>query len=342
MRKLFCILLFFPILAHASDKILNLYAWTGEIPDAIVTQFEKETGIKVNFSTYESNEVMYAKLRSMPDSGYDIIIPSSYFVERMKKQGLLLPLNKKKLPNIANLNPSFAHPTYDNNLDYSIPLLWGVTGIFVNKNAYSPQTITKWSDLWNPAYVNQLMLLDDTREVFAMALIALGYSGNDHNPEHIKQAFLKLKTLMNNVKVFSTETVVSIMIDEDANLGMAWNGDAYKAWEENKNVTFIYPKDGFMIWVDNFAITKTAHHKDAAYQFLNFMLRPDIAKQVAIATSYPVANLAGEKLLPETLRNNPTSYPSADILKHGEFEIDVDDATLALYEKYWEELKMGS
>jgi spermidine/putrescine transport system substrate-binding protein len=234
------------------------------------------------------------------------------------------------------------HPDYDRNLSYSLPLLWGMTGIFVNKQAYSPNSITKWADLWDKKFNNQLMLLDDTREVFAMALISLGYSGNDHNPEHIKQAYLKLKDLMDNVKVFSTETVVSIMIDGDANAGMAWNGDAYKAYEENNDVMFIYPKDGFMIWVDNIAIAKTARHKDAAYQFLNFLLRPDIAKQIAIATSYPIANLAGEKLLPESMRNNPTAYPSSEVLKHGEFEMDVSDETLALYEQYWEKLKMGS
>jgi spermidine/putrescine transport system substrate-binding protein len=171
--------------------------------------------------------------------------------------------------------------------------------------------------------------------------LALGYSPNDSRPEHIKAAYLKLKELMPNVKVFSTETVVSIMIDEDATVGMAWNGDTSKASQENKNIKFIFPKEGFVIWVDNFSIPIHAPHKDTAYAFINFILRDDIAKEIALYTAFPIANLAAQKLLPEEIRNNPTIYPSKEILSHGQFQIDLGEKTLALYEKYWEELKMG-
>ena len=185
------------------------------------------------------------------------------------------------------------------------------------------------------------MLLDDTREVFAIALLTLGYSPNDRNPQHIKEAYIKLKSLMPNVKVFSSETVVSILIDEDANLGMAWNGDALKAMENNKNIDYIYPKDGFVIWVDSFAIPNQSQHLDEAYEFLNFMMRPDIAEIISLKITFPTANLAAQKLLPPELRDNPTFYPAKEILKRGTFQTDVGDDTLALYEQYWEELKMG-
>jgi len=341
-RHVFLIsLLVFPLFAFAQSNVVNVYAWTGEIPDNVIKEFEHESGIKVNFSTYESNEIMFAKLRATAHAGYDIVMPSSYFVDRMRRLNMLETLDKSKLSNWKNLNPAFLHPIYDPQTETSVPFIWGITGIFVNKNAYQPNSIKKWTDLWDPRFVNQLMLLDDSREVFSMALLSLVYSANDTNPDHIKQAYLKLKALMQNVKVFSTDTVVSILIDEDANAGMAWNGDAFKASQENPNIQFIFPQDGFVIWVDNFSIPKDAPHKDAAYAFINFILRPDIAKEVALGTSFPITNLAGEKLLPPEIRNNATIYPSQEVLKHGQFQIDLGEETLDIYEKYWEQLKMG-
>lgn len=335
-------LLLLPLSAYAADaKVLNIYAWTGEVPDFVVREFEKETGIKVNISTYENNEIMYAKIRATKNPGYDLVMPSSYFVDRMRRQNLLEKLDKSKLKNWNNLNPSFLDPTYDPNSQFSVPFIWGVTGIFINKNYYDSKSVTGWNDLWDKRFYDKMMLLDDTREVFSMALLSLGYSANDKDPEHIKQAYLKLRKLMQNVKVFSTDTVVSIIIDEDATVGMAWNGDTFKASQDNKNVAFIFPKDGFVIWVDTFSIPTSAPHKDNAYQFIDFVLRPEIAKEIAVFTSFPTANAAAQKLLPESIRNNPTVYPSKEVLSHGQFQTDLGDDTLALYEKYWEELKMS-
>lgn len=324
----------------AQRPILNVYGWPSEIPDFVIRQFEKETGIKVNFSTYDNNEIMYAKLRAVRNAGYDIVMPSGYYVDRMRHQNMLEPIDKTKLTNWNNLDPAFLHAAYDPEMQYSIPYLWGITGIFYNKNNAAPLP-KSWSDLWDHRYANQLMLLDDIREVFSMGLLSLGFSANDTNPSHIQAAYLKLKTLMPNVKVFSSDTVVSILIDEDANTGMVWNGDAYKASQENANVQFVFPSEGFVIWMDNFAIPKNAPHKEAAYLFLNFMLRAEVAKEVALYTNFPIANLAGKNLLPSAMKNNPWIYPSKEIMKHGQYQTDVGDAVLRVYEKYWEELKMG-
>lgn len=333
--------LLFPLVAMAEDKVLNIYAWTGEIPDYVIQQFEQETGIKVNFSEYENNEIMYAKLRASPNAGYDMIIPSSNIADRMARQDMLAPLDKSLLPNWKNINPNFINPVFDPTSKYCAPFIWGVTGIFVNTAYYPPQSIKKWSDLWDPKYQNHLLMIDDIRDNFSITLITLGYSVNDTNPAHLKEAFLKLKRLMSNVKVFSTDMVVSIIIDEDATLGMAWNGDAYKASEENHHIKFIFPEDGFMIWIDSLAIPKNAPHIKEAHQFINFLLRPDIAKAIALYTGYPTANLAGQNLLPANIRDNPTVYPSKEVLRHGQYQLDLSNDTLALIEKYWEELKMS-
>lgn len=333
--------LFFSSCLYANEKIVNVYTWSGVIPDFIIEQFEKETGIKVNFSTYDSNETLYAKLRANKDEGYDVIEPSSYYVDRMRKQNMLEIVDIKKLPNLKNINPDFQHKAYDPQSHYSIPFIWGVTGIFVNRSYHPGKDVMAWSDFWDPKYRNQLMLLNDSREVFSMALKVLGYSANDTNPEHIKEAYLKLKKLMPNIKLFNDDAVISILIDDDATIGMVWNGDLFKAKQENDKLAFIYPKDGFVIWVDNFAIPKNPPHPDNAYRFLNFMLRPDVAKKVALDNNYPTANLAAQKLLPESIRNNSTIYPTHEMLRRGEFQTDINEEVLAIYEKYWEELKMS-
>lgn len=324
----------------ANDKIVNVYAWSGVIPDSAIQQFEKETGIKVNFSTYDSNEIMYAKLKASKNPGYDIVEPSSYYIDRMRRQGMLEKLDKSKLSHFRNLNPDFLNAPYDPKNNFSLPFVWGVTGIFVNKNYINPKTITRWSDLWDKKYADQLMMLDDTREVFSMALRVLGYSVNDDNPAHIEKAYQKLKELLPNVKIFSS-AVLSILIDEDAHVGMAWNGDVYKSSKENHALEFIFPQDGFVIWVDNFAIPKDAPHRENAYKFLNFMLRAEVARDIALDNNFPTPNLAAQKLLPADVKNNPVVYPSHDVLRRGEFQTDVGDDALAQYEKYWERLKMG-
>jgi spermidine/putrescine transport system substrate-binding protein len=334
-------LLSLPSLGWANDKVVNVYGWNNEIPEFLFRKFTKESGIKVNFSTTPNNEILYAKLRAAKNAGYDVIMPSSYFVDRMRRQGMLEHLDKSQLPNLNHLDPVFSHPPYDPKIDYAVPFVWGLTGIAINTDNYSTKTIKSWSNLWDKRFKNQVMLLDDIREVFSMALLSLHYSANDQDPAHIEAAFLKLKSLMQNIKVFSSETVASLLIDEDVNIGMAWNGDTFKAARENPAIQFIFPAEGFVIWVDNFSVVKQAPHKANAYAFINFMLRPDNAAYAAEHSHFPTTNLAAKKRLPAQIRNNTTIYPSSNTLKRGQYQTDLSDETLTLYEKYWEELKMS-
>lgn len=330
-----------PLSAQAAeDNIVNVYAWSGEIPDDVVQEFQKETGIKVNFSTYGSNETMYAKLKAVNNPGYDVVEPSSYYVERMGKEGMLQPLDMSKIPNFKYMDPKFLNQPYDPGNRYSLPNLWGITGIFVNKQYFDPSTVQSWPDLWQPRFKNQLLLLDDVREVFPMVLISLGYSPDDNNPAHIKEAYKRLLALRDNIKLFTSDSPTSIIADEDATAGMTWNGDLYRARLTNPNVVFIYPKDGFIIWVDCFAIVKNAPHSDNALKFINFMMRPDIALKSSMAYYYGTPNLEAQKEMPDNLRNDPLMFPSADILKRGHFQADISDESMALYAKYWEELKL--
>jgi spermidine/putrescine transport system substrate-binding protein len=326
----------------ADDNTLNIYVWGGEVPDDVIQSFQDETGIKVNYSTYDNNETLYAKITAVGNPGYDIIEPSSYYVQRMRVAGVLQPLDKSKLINWHYLNPELLNKSYDPGQQYSIPHLWGITGIFVNDKFYDPKSITSWKDLWNPKYKDRLLMLNDLREVFSMSLLTLGNNPNTSDAQQIKTAYLLLKQLSPNVKLYIDDTVISIITDEDATIGMAWNGDAYKAMQDNPHIHFIFPSEGYVLWSDNFAIAKGAPHLDNAYRFLNYIMRPDISAKITMEEGYPTANLAAEALLPPALRNNPVIYPSNAILDKATFESDISNNALALYAHYWELLKLES
>lgn len=323
-----------------ASPVVNVYVWGGELPKSLIQQFEHETGIKVNFSNYDSNEILYAKLKTGKQTIYDVILPSAYFVERMRKQGMLQVLDKSKLPNIQNVAKKFENNEYDPGNQYSIPIIWGVTGVFFNKQSIVSSP-TSWSALWEKKWRHQLMLLDDSREVFAMALMSLGFSPNDSNPEHIKLAYEHLLKLIPNIKLFASDSVQAIIIDEDAAIGSAWNGDVYKANLENKAIRFVYPKEGFVIWVDCLAIPKNPPHPKEALAFINFILKPESSRQIALKEGHAITNAKGVDLLPLAIKNNPIIYPSEKIVEKGYFQRDLDEETLTLYNYYWEQLKLA-
>jgi spermidine/putrescine transport system substrate-binding protein len=337
-----CIALFCLLIrpAYAEENSVNIYNWSSYISSDVLKEFTQETGIKVNYTTYDSNETLYAKLKANPHTGYDVIVPSTYFVDRMRQQGMLQALDKSRLTNFKNLNPALLNKPYDPGNHYSIPYFWTSTGIVVNSKDHSSNQFQQWADFWNPSYRNQLLLLDDVHEVFSMALMVLGYSPNDTNPEHIRRSYLKLKQLMPNVRLFNNDGVKSLFIDEDLSVGMAWNGDIYQAAQENPALRFIYPKEGFVISIDSMAIPIGASHVNNAYIFINFILRPDIAKKMSLATGYATPNLAAYKLMPPSILNNSMIYPDKKILQRSVVQVDVGAAE-SIYQHYWELLKIG-
>lgn len=323
-----------------SQSTVNVYAWGGEIPISVIRMFEHETGIRVHFSTYDSNETLYAKLRVNQRSLYDVILPSAYLVERMKTKQLLMPLDHAKLPQLKNLDPYFSNNTYDPHNQYSIPLIWGTTGIFYNKK-YVSKPPTSWRDLWRQDTKHRLMLLDDPREIFSIALMKEGMHANDTQPTHFQKAYQSLLALIPHIKLFASEGVQATMIDEDAVEGIAWNGDVLKAHAENPALQFVYPREGFVVWIDCLAIPRNAPHLNEAYQFIDFLLRPDIAASIARQEGHAITNQYGKRLLPTSIQNNAWIYPSPEVLKRGMVQRDVDDTTLERYNTAWLALKLA-
>lgn len=340
MSRLFALFLYFLASTVIASPVVNVYVWGGEIPQSVIHQFETQTGIQVNFSTYDSNETLYAKLKANQHGVYDVILPSSYFVERMTQQGMLIPLDKQRLKNIKHLDPLFTNNDYDPHNAYSMPLIWGATGIFYNTNQVK-QAPNSWDNLWSKHFLNTLLLLDDAREVFAMALIRLGYSPNDANPQHINEAYQTLLTLIPNIKLFSSEGIQALLIDEDVSAGMVWNGDAYKAKTENDNIRFVYPQEGFVIWVDCLAIPVNAPHLSEAYAFIDFLLRPEVSLQLGLSQGHAITNASGRQLLPENIQHDPMIYPSKDTLSHGHIQRYPGEKAVSLYSDYWQRFKMS-
>ena len=284
--------------AHADDNnTLYFYNWTEYVPPGLLEQFTKETGIKVIYSTYESNETMYAKLKTYKDGAYDLVVPSTYYVDKMRKEGMIQKIDKSKLSNFSNLDPDMLNKPFDPNNDYSIPYIWGATAIGVNGDAVDPKSVTSWADLWKPEYKGSLLLTDDAREVFQMALRKLGYSGNTTDPKEIEAAYNELKKLMPNVAAFNSDNPANPYMEGEVNLGMIWNGSAFVARQAGTPIDVVWPKEGGIFWMDSLAIPANAKNKEGALKLINFLLRPDVAKQVAETIGFPPPNLAARMVI---------------------------------------------
>lgn len=320
------------------DKVLYVYNWSEYMPQEVLDRFTAETGIKVVYTTYESNEAMFAKLKLLQGKGYDIVVPSTYFVSLMREQGLLSKIDKTKLTNFRNLDPTVLGGPFDPENDYSVPYMWGSTGMMVNTKHVDPATVKSWKDLTRPEFKGKVLLSSDMRDTMGIALKALGYSVNTTNEEEIKAAYEFLVALKPSVLVFNVESTKQAFIGEEVSIGMSWNGDAVIAMEENPNLAFIYPQEGLPLWLDSLCIPSGAEHKNNAHKFIDFTLRPEIAKLIVEEYLYSTPNTAGWELLSEDLKQNAAVSPTKEDLGASEFTSSVGEAK-AVYERYWELLK---
>lgn len=326
--------------ALSAEKVY-VYNWTEYIPQEVIDKFTKETGIEVVYSTYDSNETMYAKVKLAQKNGYDVVVPSTYFVSKMSRENLLQPLDHQLLPNIKDLDPQMLDKPFDRGNVYSIPYMWGSTGIAVNAKVVDPSKITSWKDLWNPLYKGQVLLQDDLREVFHMALKLQGKSSNTSDAGEIEAAYVLLKDLMPNVLLFNSDSPRLPYLAGEVAIGMIWNGEAWMAAQENPDIRYIYPKEGANLWVDSFVIPKSARNPKNAHAFINYMLKAEVAKSCVEQNGYATTVLSALPLLDEQARTSPTIFPPPEIVAAGEFQLDVGDA-LPIYQKYWEQLRAGN
>jgi len=351
--KTFKMLALFAILAlllgacggKAEEKVVNLYAWSEYIPQALLDGFTEQTGLEVNYDAYSSNEELLAKLQAGA-SGYDVIIPSDYTVSIMIKQGLLEELDFSKLPNFTNIGEEFKNPEYDPGNKYTVAYQWGTSCLVVDTSKVT-RPITKWADLWDAEFEGRVVLLDDEREVIGMVLNVLGYDKNSTDPAQLEEAKAKFLELMPNVRLFDSDSPKTALLSGEVWLGQTWNGEAALAYQENPNIAYVFPEEGCTIWIDNLAIPKGAPHKDAAHQLINYILAPEASILITAEFPYSNPNIAALELLRTA---NPELYeaymgfsatnPSPEDMQRLEFVEDLGEAT-ALWDRIWTEVKGG-
>ncbi|MBQ1881194.1 MAG: spermidine/putrescine ABC transporter substrate-binding protein [Lachnospiraceae bacterium] len=323
----------------AGDKgELNLFVWTEYLPDSVVEKFEKETGIKVNVSTYSSNEDMLAKVKSETAGAYDVLQPSDYMVAQLIAQGMLAELDFGELPNFSHIGESYKDPSYDPGNKYSVPYMGGAGAIAVNKAKVNKE-IKSYADLFDPSLKDSLVVLDDFRAVIGMTSKSLGYDLSETDPARLKEVSDKLMALKDNVVLYDSDSPKSALISGDCAAGMIWSAEIAMAMEEVPDIEVVYPEEGAYLFFDNWVVTKESPNYESAMKWINFMMEPENMAMVLEEFPYLCANTDAIDIMGEDYSGNPAKNPPADAIAKGSYVQNLDSDTLDIYNEMWTKLK---
>ena len=323
--------------------MVNVYNWGEYIDESIFDEFEEETGIHVNYSTFETNEALYSTLKS-GGSSYDVIIPSDYMISSMIEEDILETLNFDNIPNAAKVDLSQFNVkeealAYDPDGAYSVPYAWGSVGIIYNtKKITAP--VDSWSALFDEANKGQVLMFNNSRDAIGLALKYLGYSLNTTDEAQIKEAtdLLIQQKESGIVQAYVMDQIFEKMISGEAAIGPYYAGDAITMISENPDLAFCSPKEGTNLFLDAMCIPKGAENKDNAEAFINFMCKPEIMVRNADITGYCVPSMEAYNLLDDELKNSTIAYPAQELMANMETFTNLPEATLALYDSEWSRL----
>ena len=322
----------------ASNGELNIFTWTEYVPESVIEDFEKEYGIKVNWTTFSSNEDMLAKVKTESAGTYDIVQPSDYLVEQMIAQDMLMELDKDVITNIENIDSAFLDPSYDPGNKYSVPYQGGVAAIAVNTDKVSKE-ITSYDDLFSEDLKGSIVSLDDYRAVIGMTARSMGYSMNETDTDKLAKIEEKLLKLKDNVKVYDSDSPKNSLISGDCTVGYCWAAEIALAQEENPAIKIVFPKEGPYVFMDNWAVLKTAKNSENAMKFINYMLDSETSQKVSEEFPYLNPNAKAVEELGDEYKINDEKNPPADVIASGEYVSNLDTDTLAIYDAMWTKLK---
>ena len=319
------------------EKKLNLYIWSEYLPQEVIDEFTRRTGIAVRYDLYDSNEPVLEKLQSGV-ADYDLVVPSDYMVRILIQLKLLRPLDKTRLPHWSNLDPRFLDKEFDPKNEYSLPYVWGTTGY-----GYARQRVAgtpdSWAPLFDPSNRGEILMLDDMRECFAVALKHLGHSLNSTDPAVLKQAADLLKKQKALVKTYNSGDYENILASGDVNYSHGYNGQLAKlAAKDPSKFAYVLPREGATIWMDSVCLPARARNVESIYAFLDYILEPEVNARIVNGISYASANLAARPLIRPEILNDPAIYPPDAAIARCEFIEDIGDATTIL-DEYWTEIK---
>jgi putrescine transport system substrate-binding protein len=315
--------------AAAEDKVLNVYNWSDYIDPAVIEQFEAETGIEVRYDVFDSNEVLETKLLT-GNSGYDVVVPSAYFLERQIQAGVFRKLDKSKLTNLANLDPDLVQraAAHDPGNEHGVVYMWGTTGIGYDAAkvaAILPDApVDSWSLVFDPAVISRfkdcgVSVLDDPTDMVATMLLWLGRNPNSQEEADLKLAEAKLLAIRPYIRSIHSSQYIEDLANGEVCIAVGYSGDVLqsrdRAAEAGKpvDIRFSIPKEGALMWFDTLAIPADAAHPDNAHAFINYMMKPEVAAKNSDFVNYANANAAATALVDEELRNDPGIYPTPEV-----------------------------
>lgn len=323
--------------ACTRDKpTIYVYNWGDYIDESVLEEFEKETGIKVVYDTYATNEDMYVKIKS-GGSAYDVIFPSDYMLTRMVEEDMVQKIDLTKIPNHKHIEQRFMGLDYDPNNEYSLPYYWGTVGILYNTTMVDDE-VDSWDILWDPKYEKEILMLDSQRDSIGVALLKLGYSINTLDPDELAEAGELLKEQKPLVLAYVVDEGQDKMIAGEAALAVVWSGEATVARMENPDLAFAIPEEGTNLWFDVMAIPKNANNPEGAMAFINFMHDPEIAFRNADYTGYAIPNGTARAMIPAEISQDRSIYPDEEDLVNSEIFVNLGQ-TLSIYDRIWTEVK---
>ncbi|MGE0676474.1 polyamine ABC transporter substrate-binding protein [Pseudolabrys sp.] len=346
-----------PALAQ-SERVVNVYNWSDYIDPQVIEEFTKETGIKVRYDTFDSNDTLEAKLLA-GKSGYDVVVPTGYFLERQIKAGLFQKLDKSKLPNLKNVWPEIAKhlAVYDPGNNYAVNYMWGTTGIGYNVKAMRERLgasgkIESWDTVFKPDNLARFKdcgvhMLDSADDILTTALHYLGIDPNTTRQDELQKGADLLLAVRPSVRKFHSSEYLNALASGEICLVVGWSGDikqAQKRAAEAKSgvgIGYAIPKEGAQLFFDNLAIPKDAAHVAEAHAFIDFLLRPEIAARNTNLVSYANGNLASQKLVKPEILSDPGIYPDAETMKRLYAVKARDPRSQRVMNRLWTRIKTG-
>ena len=325
---------------------LNVFNWGLYISDGsdeskdVIADFEELTGIKVNYTTYDTNETMYAKIKS-GGADYDVIVPSDYMIGKMAQEDMLEKLDLNNIPNLAKIGESYKGLSYDVNGEYSVPYTWGVVGLIYNTTMVEGE-IDSWNALWDEKYADNVLMFNNSRDAFAIAAKKLGMSLNPSSAEDVALIAEELKLQKSGVQAYVMDEIFDKMIGGEAAIAPYYAGDAITMINDNPDLAFAIPKEGTNYFVDAMCIPKGTANKAAAEMFINYMCETEVALANCEYIGYSTPQVEAADLLPEELKNSPIMYPSAEQLANTEVFSSLPEEINLEMDAAWSEMKAHS
>lgn len=349
-RKILCLLMacvlaigLIPAVS-AADNEITVYNWGQYISDGtdgcldVIAAFEEETGIKVNYLTFDSNESMYTKLKT-GGTTYDVIIPSDYMISKLIEEDMLEPLNFDNIPNYQYIDDAFRNQAYDPENTYSVPYTWGTVGLIYNTNYVSAEDAKSWKALWNSDYSGKILMFDNPRDSFAIAESILGYSLNTDDETELRAAADLLGLQKPILQGHVMDQIFGKMQRGEAWIAPYYAGDYLTMVQENPDLAFSFPEEGFNIFIDAMCIPKGCKNKAGAEAFIDFLCRPDICAQNLDYLGYSAPETAAKALMDPEIIASPVAYPDDQTLARSESFSALSVQATQLMNDLWLEVK---